>query len=53
MRNCLFIIFFILISCKKKDINTEVGEINKKMTFEEFRVLIEKNGNIKGYPSLD
>ena len=27
--------------------------INKKMTFEEFRVLIEKNGNIKGYPSLD
>ena len=53
MRNFLFIIFFILISCSKKDLKTEVVDINKKMTFEEFRVLIEKNGNIKGYPSLD
>ena len=51
--NFLFIIFFILISCSKKDLKTEVVDINKKMTFEEFRVLIEKNGNIKGYPSLD
>ena len=53
MRSFLFIIFFILISCNKKDLKTEVVDINKKMTFEEFRVLIEKNGNIKGYPSLD
>ena len=53
MRNFLFIIFFILISCNKKDLKTEVVDINKKMTFEEFRVLIEKNGNIKGYQSLD
>ena len=53
MRNFLFIIFFILISCNKKDLKSEVVDINKKMTFEEFRVLIEKNGNIKGYPSLD
>ena len=53
MRNFLFIIIFILISCSKKDLNTEVVDINKKMTFEEFRVLIEKNGNINGYPSLD
>ena len=52
MRNFLLIIFFILISCSKKDLKTEVVDINKKMTFEEFRVLIEKNGNIKGYPSL-
>ena len=47
MRNFLFIIFFILISCSKKDLKTEVVDINKKMTFEEFRELIEKNGNIK------
>ena len=53
MRNFLFIIFFILISCNKKNLKTEVVDINKKMTFEELRVLIEKNGNIKGYPSLD
>ena len=53
MRNFLFIIFFILVSCSTKDLKTEVVDINKKMTFEEFRVLIEKNGNIKGYPSLD
>ena len=53
MRNFLFLIFFILISCSKKDPNTEVVDINKRMTFEEFRVLIENNGNIKGYPSID
>ena len=53
MRNFLFITLLILISCSKKDLNTEVVDINKRMTFEEFRVLIEKNGNIKGYPSLD
>ena len=55
MKNFLFIIFFILISCSKKDLKTEVEviDINKKMTFEEFRILIERNGNIKGYPSLD
>ena len=53
MRNFLFIIFFILISCNKKDLKTEVVDINKKMTFEEFKILIERNGNIKGYPSLD
>ena len=51
MRNFLFIILFVLISCSKKDLKTEVVDINKKMTFEEFRILIEKSGNIKGYPS--
>ena len=53
MRFFLLIIIFFLISCSKKDLKTEVVDINKKMSFEEFRVLIEKNGNIKGYPSLD
>ena len=53
MRNFLFIILFVLISCSKKDLKTEVVDINKNMTFEEFRILIEKNGNNKGYPSLD
>ena len=53
MRNCLLIIFFILTSCSKNDLKTEVIDINKKMTFEEYRALIEKNGNIKEYPSLD
>ena len=45
MRNFLFITFLILISCSKKDFKTEVIDINQKMTFEEFRVLIENNGN--------
>ena len=53
MRNFLFIIFFILISCSNKDLKTEVIDINKKMTFEEFRVLIENNGNVKDYPNID
>ena len=53
MKYCLLITFFILISCSKKDLTTESLDINKKMTFEEYRVLIEMNGNLKGYPSLD
>ena len=53
MRNSLYIIFIILISCSKKDLKTEVLDINKNMTFEEFRLLIEKNGNTNEYPSLD
>ena len=54
MRYFFFLIFFILISCSKKnDLKTEVIDISKKMTFEEFRVLIENNGNIKDYPNID
>ncbi len=53
MRYFLLIIIFFLISCSKQDLKTERVNINKKMTFEEFRVLIENNGNIKEYPSLD
>ena len=47
------IIFIFLLSCSKQDFKTEVIDINKKMTFEEFRVLIESNGNIKDYPNID
>ena len=46
-------IFIFLISCSKQDRKTEVIDINKKMNFEQFKVLIEKNGNINDYPSLD
>ena len=53
MRYFLLITFFFLITCSKQNLKTEVIDINKKMTFEEFRVLIEKNGNIKDYPSID
>ncbi len=53
MRYFLLIIIFFLTSCSKQDLKTESIDINKKMTFEEFKVLIENNGNIKGYPSLD
>ena len=52
MRYFISIFIFFLISCSKKDLKTEVIDINKKMSFEEFRVLIEKNGNINDYPSL-
>ena len=49
----LLIIFTFLISCSKQDLKTEVIDINKKMSFEQFKVLIDKNGNINDYPSLD
>ena len=47
------ITFIFLFSCSKQNLKTEVIDINKKMTFEEFRVLIENNGNIKDYPNID
>ena len=47
------IIFTFLISCSKQDLKREVIDINKKMSFEQFKVLIDKNGNINDYPSLD
>ena len=53
MRYFLITIFIFINSCTKQDLNTEVIDINKKMTFEEFRVLIENNGNIKDYPNID
>ena len=53
MRYFLLIILFFLISCTKQILKTEIIDINKKMTFEEFKVLIEKNGNNNEYPSLD
>ena len=53
MRYFLLMIIFFLISCSKQDLKTEIIDINKKMTFEEFRVLSENNGNIKDYPSTD
>ena len=53
MRYFLSILLFFLISCSKQDLKTEVFDINKKMTFEEFKVLIENNGNIKDYPNID
>ncbi len=52
MRFFLMMLIF-LISCSKQNLKTEVIDINKKMTFEEFRVLIENNGNIKDYPDID
>ena len=53
MRYFLSILLFFLISCNKQDLKTEVIDINKKMTFEDFRILIENNGNIKDYPNID
>ena len=53
MRYFSIIIFIFLNSCSKQDLKTEAIDINKKMTFEEFRVLIENNGNIKDYPDID
>jgi len=47
------IIFIFITSCTKQDLKTEVIDIKKKMTFEEFRVLIENNGNIKDYPNIE
>ncbi len=53
MRYFLIVIFIFLISCSKQDLKTKVIDINKKMTFEEFKVLIENNGTIKDYPNID
>ena len=52
-----FFFLFLLTACSStnmsKDLNNEVLDFNKELSFEEFRVLVDKYSNISKYPDID
>ena len=48
---------FLLTACSSanmsKDLNNEVLDFNKELSFEEFKVLLDKYNNISKYPDID
>ena len=55
MRILLLIIFTLLLSCSDNntDNNSIKIDINKDLTFDEFKKLIEKKGLEKDYPDIN
>ena len=55
MRILLIFILTILLSCSnKKSENVSIKfDINKDLTFEEFKLLIENEGLEKDYPDIN
>tara|TARA_B100000989_G_C19529006_1_gene468576 strand:+ start:1523 stop:1699 length:177 start_codon:yes stop_codon:yes gene_type:complete len=51
------LIFLILLSCSGKNASTinniEDIDINKNLSFNKFKELIEKKGLSKGYPNIN
>ena len=52
----LFFLFF-LTACSSNngisDLNNKVLDFNRELSFEEFKVLLEKYNNISQYPDID
>ena len=48
---------FLLTACSSinmsSDLNNKVLDFNKELSFEEFRVLVNKYSNISKYPGID
>ena len=48
---------FILTACSSNnmssDLNNKVLDFNRELSFEEFRVLVDKYTNISKYPGID
>ena len=55
MKKLFFLLF--LTSCSStnmsKDLNNEVLDFSKELSFEEFRVLVDKYNNISKYPDIN
>ena len=50
-------ILFLLTACSSNntssDLNNVVLNFNKELSFEEFRVLLDKYNNVSKYPGID
>ena len=52
-------LFFLLLltACSSNnmgsDLNNKVLDFNRELSFEEFRVLVDKYSNISKYPDID
>jgi hypothetical protein len=48
---------FLLTACSSNnmsnDLNNEVLDFDRELTFEEFKVLVDKYNNISKYPDTD
>ena len=48
---------FLLTACSSNnmsnDLNNEVLDFDRELTFKEFRVLVDKYNNISKYPDID
>ena len=55
MRIIFFIFFIVLLSCNKNinEKKTYMIDINKNLTFDEFKKLIEKKGFEEDYPDIN
>ena len=55
MRVFILIGLILLMSCNKKEIDNKIinTPINKNLTFEELKNLIEKKGLNKDYPDIN
>ena len=55
MRVFILVCFILLMSCNKKEIDNKIinNFINKNLTFEELKNLIEKKGLNKDYPDIN
>ena len=50
-------LLFLLTACSSNnmsnDLNNEVLDFYRELTFEEFKVLVDKYNNISKYPDID
>ena len=51
MKKIIFLIF--LTACTSKNVNNNILDFNMDLTFDEFKVLLEKYNKKKGYPDID
>jgi len=54
MNKYIFIIFLLFISCSfNKNTNNNDFTFNNEMSFDEFRIKLEKYSKKKSYPNID
>ena len=51
MKKIIFVIF--LTACSSENLNNNVLNFDKDITFDEFKILLEEYNKINGYPEID
>ena len=51
MKKIIFLIF--LTACTSNNVNNNILDFNKDLTFDEFKILLEEYNKKKGYPDID
>ena len=46
-------LLFLLTACSSNITSNEILDFNSELSFEEFRVLVDKYSNISKYPDID